>query len=101
MRRERKKNRPPTPTTIQVLSEILYQYPPIHGIYRGYARSADGGCALIFIHPSMEEPLRRCTQLFVDGTFRVRVHKVYYNFIFTLININFLLQLLKSRYLDK
>lgn len=71
MRKERRKNVPVCPPTLLQMADTLAEYPPVNGTFKGCVQSNDGGCALIFLHQSMEEPLRRCTQLYADGTFKV------------------------------
>lgn len=76
MKKERRKNVPVTPPTLREMSETLMTYVPVDTIYRGMAESEDDGCALIFVHPDMIQPLRECTQLYVDGTFKVVLKKI-------------------------
>ncbi|KAJ8669219.1 hypothetical protein QAD02_000478 [Eretmocerus hayati] len=70
MKRERHLNVPPLPLTLEELGQILENYPPMANIYRGCARSADSGRALVFIHPSMDPVWEALTQLWGDGTWK-------------------------------
>lgn len=62
---------PATPNELIKLHEILEEYQPFEGIYRGCGVGADGSLALIFISESMIPPLSVCSQLFGDGTLKV------------------------------
>lgn len=93
MKRERRKNVPPTPRTMEELGPILDNYPPVNTIYRGSITSADGGYGLFFMTPEMENPLSQSNQLFADGTFKVcNSHKIlflYCNFKIALMSLDF------------
>lgn len=75
MQKARRKNVPPTPRNLREMADILEEYEPIRGVYRGCAVGVDGSLALVFIHESMIEPLSKCSQLFTDGTFKVKLSK--------------------------
>lgn len=64
---------PPIHRELHAMDESLRNHPNFNSIYRGMARADanDEGAALIFIHERMLAPLRQCTQLLMDGTFRV------------------------------
>lgn len=78
MQAARKQNVPPIPSDLTELHEILDEYEPMQNIYRGCAYGLDGSKSLIFIHDSMLEPLRRCSQLFCDGTFKVNIYIFFF-----------------------
>lgn len=71
MRRERLKNIPETPDTIERLDIILQNFPPANESYRGKATSDDDGTALIFVRPEFEEYLRQPGCIFIDSTINV------------------------------
>lgn len=71
IREKRAATNPGDAGTLQELGEMLDDYPPMAGIYRGRITAEDGSEALMFVHPDMIEPLSRCTQLYADGTFNV------------------------------
>lgn len=72
MKTARKKCIAKVPRTLTRLDQVLEEYKPLSGIYKGRAEGADGSECLIFMHDDMVEPLSKCTQLFSDGTFRVK-----------------------------
>lgn len=72
MQKARRENIPPTPRSLQEWSQMLEEYEPLRAFYRGAANGRDGSVALVFMHEKMLVPLSTCTQLFCDGTFKVR-----------------------------
>lgn len=73
---ERRKYVPRQPKDMEELANMLSNYPPMAGIYRGFEKGADGSVSLVFIHPDMEVGLQQCTQLYGDGTFKVNILKL-------------------------
>lgn len=71
MSKARKENVPVTPSTLLEAADLLEDYAPLSGIYRGAVVGEDGEVALVFLHPSFEDPLKKSSQLFNDGTFSV------------------------------
>ena len=68
----RRRNVPPTPRSLSELSETLDECPPMQRFFKGCTTGTDGSVALIFMHDAMIEPLSECTQLYCDGTFKVK-----------------------------
>lgn len=74
MTRERKNNILRTPTDLREMGQMLEEYPPMEGIFRGCVIGTDGSVANVFIDESMIQGLRACSQLFGDGTFSVNFY---------------------------
>ncbi|KAL7296755.1 hypothetical protein TKK_0010165 [Trichogramma kaykai] len=70
----RRLNVPLMPVNCHELAARINEFPPIHVFYVGHYEGVDGEIALMFIHPTMRQPLRECTTLFGDGTFKIRPH---------------------------
>ncbi|CAB0033152.1 unnamed protein product, partial [Trichogramma brassicae] len=66
----RRLNVPTMPENLHELAERVGQYAPIQKMYIGHCEDTNGGIALMFMHPDMREPLKECTALFGDGTFK-------------------------------
>lgn len=72
MQKARLENVPRMPRDFSDWDELLRDYEPMKDIYRGRVVGIEGEKALIFMHPSMIEPLSNCTALHGDGTFEVK-----------------------------
>ncbi|CAB0029110.1 unnamed protein product [Trichogramma brassicae] len=69
-RYQKRLNVPTMPENLHELAERVGQYAPIQKMYIGHCEDTNGGIALMFMHPDMREPLKECTALFGDGTFK-------------------------------
>lgn len=63
---------PKIPRNLIEAAETLDEYAPMRGFYKGLVRGADGSAGLIFINDRMMPGLQKCTQLYIDGTFKVQ-----------------------------
>ena len=62
---------PGNPRDLKELDEMLVNYRPTQGFYRGMVKGADDSLALIFLNENVIDGLENCNQLFADGTFEV------------------------------
>ncbi|KAL7286184.1 hypothetical protein TKK_0008669 [Trichogramma kaykai] len=72
MHNYRRLRAPKMPENLRELAERVGQYDPIKNMYIGHCEDANGGIALMFMHSDMREPLKECTALYGDGTFKIR-----------------------------
>ncbi|KAL7294039.1 hypothetical protein TKK_0012513 [Trichogramma kaykai] len=75
---------PKTPDTLLELGQLLMDYPPLRSFYKGQATVDDGSVAQIFINDDMLAPLNKITEIFCDGTFKIRCKQPKCAQIFTL-----------------
>uniref|UniRef100_A0ABD2WB78 RING-type domain-containing protein n=1 Tax=Trichogramma kaykai TaxID=54128 RepID=A0ABD2WB78_9HYME len=75
---------PKTPDTLLELGQLLMDYPPLRSFYKGQATADDGSVAQIFINDDMLAPLNKITEIFCDGTFKIRCKQPKCAQIFTL-----------------
>ncbi|GAB1869823.1 FLYWCH-type domain-containing protein [Camponotus japonicus] len=71
LNRERIKNRPKLPQSIDILADELNNYIPISDIYKGSVTANDGNKALFFSNDKLLQALNSSTEIFCDGTFSV------------------------------
>lgn len=71
----RRENIPSVPDSLEDLHETLEEYDQLAKHYRGRTFGEDGSEVLLFIHEYMMGALAKCTQIFCDGTFKVRSKK--------------------------
>lgn len=78
LNRERIKNRPKLPQSIDILADELNNYIPISDIYKGSVTANDGNKALFFSNDKLLQALNSSTEIFCDGTFSVSLIIIYY-----------------------
>lgn len=83
--RQRTKSRPPLPSNLHSLHDILQTYEPIRSIYKGCAVSTDNKIALIFSSDKLLKLLSEVHEVFVDGTFSVIT---FFKYLFVLLCVN-------------
>lgn len=71
MNRERSKQRPPIPQTIQVLATDLIKYDWIKDFFKGNVVAQDGSVAILLSSKKLIEIIQETQEIFVDGTFSV------------------------------
>ena len=71
MQKNKALNVPAIPRTLFHLRDTIQEFAPVVPVYSGSCVGADGSVALIFIIEDMMQPLRECTVLYGDGTFKV------------------------------
>lgn len=71
MRKARKENDIPEPSSIQEAAKLLSSYEPMTGFYQESLVTVNGSTAIIFFHKHMAEALRDCSQLFCDDSYEV------------------------------
>lgn len=72
LQRERAKYRPLIPSSLEDLAAAMEDFAPTRGMYRGIVTAQDGSSALLFASDEMLEVLRTATEIYIDGTFKVR-----------------------------
>lgn len=77
MLKARRSVQPPNPNTIKELGEMIKDDPKLKHLFKGIVRGDDGSIGIMLIHDEMLLPLAKCTQLFGDGTFDVRIYTFF------------------------
>ncbi|XP_051168844.1 uncharacterized protein LOC127286455, partial [Leptopilina boulardi] len=71
IKRIRRKQRGPTPKTIEDLGNVLLQYEGVEDIYVGQALGDDDSVAIIFSSKKLLDQLDKATEIYMDGTFDI------------------------------
>lgn len=86
--KEKFKMRPPLPSSVCDLGNLLQNYESVKVIYKGCAISEDNKYSYIFTSDKLLKILEESSEIFIDGTFSVSIN--YYYFIFVIKIYNFI-----------